>query len=208
MIKLNSSTIVSFPTCAEWAEYYGKFREALVASLSGKFCLADREDAVEEAFHKLMHKKDVEAYGENVPKTEAEWYWNLRWQARSFLSHMQERVVRHAKYVERASKDLSGFFACGFQGYAMDLELRSRTLVRALEIFREEQDVSRRNLKVYEMRMAGIPAKDVAKRFDISANNVDQIKHRIEILLKKHGQRCFARALRKEAGTDVGLAAA
>ena len=135
MIKLNSSTIVSFPTCAEWAEYYGKFREALVASLSGKFCLADREDAVEEAFHKLMHKKDVEAYGENVPKTEAEWYWNLRWQARSFLSHMQERVVRHAKYVERASKDLSGFFACGFQGYAMDLELRSRTLVRALEIY-------------------------------------------------------------------------
>ena len=102
-MTLDSTTVVPFPDSAAWAAIYAKMRRPLVNSLNRDYCLADREDAVEEAFHKLMHKKDAEAYGENMPQTEADWFGALRWQAKSFLSHMKERSARHAKYVERAA---------------------------------------------------------------------------------------------------------
>ena len=44
-----------------WAELYTKFRPKLVNSLNSCYSLADREDAVEFAFDKLMHRKDAEA---------------------------------------------------------------------------------------------------------------------------------------------------
>ena len=80
----------------------------------------------------------------------------------------------------------------------MDSELKSRALVCTLEMFREEQDVSRRDLAVYIRRMHGESAKAVASRYGITSNNVDQIKYRMGILLRKHGPRCFERALRVE----------
>lgn len=193
---------------AAWAELYEKFRAKLINSLSHKYSYADREDAVEEAFYKLMHLKDREAYGENLPDTEAKWFGALYWQARSKLSHMRERFERHAEYVEKAAKELAGLFACGFQGMAMDSDLKSRALVRALEMFREEQDVPRRDLSIYIRRMYGESAKDIASRYGITSNNVDQIKYRMGILLRKHGPRCFERALRVEARSSGSCLAA
>ena len=38
-----------------WAELYGKFRTRLINGLNSNYCFADREDAVEFAFDKLMH---------------------------------------------------------------------------------------------------------------------------------------------------------
>ena len=135
----------------------------------------------------------------HLPDTEAKWFYALYWQARSKLSHLRERLERHAEYVERVAQELSELFVCGFQGMMMDSELKSRALVRALEMFREEQDVSRRDLAVYVRRMSGESAKAVASRYGITSNNVDQIKYRMGILLRKHGPRCFERALRVEA---------
>lgn len=75
------------------------------ASLNHSYCLADREDAVEEAFDKLMHRKDRLAWGLNLPQTEKDWFKNLWWQARASLSHMKDRFARYAKYVEFAAKE-------------------------------------------------------------------------------------------------------
>ena len=207
-MKLDDTTPVAFPDRETWGKFYKKFCQLLVNSLSHKYSYTDREDAVEEAFHKLMHLKDREAYGENLPDTEAKWFNALYWQARSKLSHMRERFERHAEYVEKAAEELSGIFACGFQGMAMDSELKSRALVRALEMFRGEQDVSRRDLSVYIRRMSGERAKTVASRYGITSNNVDQIKYRMGILLRKHGPRCFERALRVEARSSGSRLAA
>ena len=205
---LDDTTPVAYPNREIWGRFYEKFRLPLVNSLNRKYSYADREDAVEDAFHKLMHLKDREAHGDNLPDTEAKWYGTLYWQARSRLSHMREQSERHAEYVEKAAEELAGIFACGFQGMAMDSELRSRALVRALEMFREEQDVSRRDLVVYVRRISGESAKEVASRFGITANNVDQIKHRMGFLLRKRGPHCFVRALRKEAlSLGTGIAA-
>ena len=38
-----------------WAELYEKFSNRLINSLNRNYCFADREDAVEFAFDKLMH---------------------------------------------------------------------------------------------------------------------------------------------------------
>ena len=135
MIKLDATTIVSYPTPSKWADYYERFRSSLVNSLNGRYCAADREDAVEEAFHKLMHKKDMAAYGEKMPQTESDWYWNLHWQARSFLSHIKSRYDLHAKYVETMSKELEDAFIPGLQGVALDSQTRAEALVKALHHF-------------------------------------------------------------------------
>ena len=132
MPNLDHTTIIPFPDKAFWAELYQKSHGALVESVRRySQTIADAEDAVEEAFHKLMHKKDMTAYGEKLPQTEADWYWNLHWQARSFLSRIKERVERHSRYVEEMSKALAGIFACGHQGEEMDADIHARALVRA-----------------------------------------------------------------------------
>jgi len=192
---LDDTATVPFPDEKVWAEYYVKFRKTLVGRLNHGYCLADREDAVEEAFDKLMHRKDQLAYGENLPRTESDWFNNLYWQARASLSHMRERGERRAKYLESVAKELEDAFAPACQGDSLDSETRRRSIVRALHAFRREQDVSSRDLKAYLGRMRGIPSKMLAKRLRTTANNVDQIKSRIGNLLKKLGPRYFERVL-------------
>ncbi len=200
MIKPDVTTIVSYPTPSKWADYYERFRSSLVNSLSSRYCIADREDAVEEAFHKLMHKKDVAAYGDRLPQTESDWYWNLHWQARSFLSHIKSRCELHAKYVETMSKELEDAFVPGLQGIALDSKTRAEALVKALEIFKAEQDISRRDLNVFVLReRLRMPSKKVAARYNLTVENVDVIKHRIGKLLRKYGRDCYLRALRRAA---------
>ena len=198
-MTLDSETIIEFPNSEAWAELYVKLRDKLVNSLNGCYSLADREDAVEDAFRKLMYMKDREAYGEKMPRTESEWYWNIRWQARSFLSRIKERTMRHAKYAEEYSAMLAGIFACGHQGESIDSGIMTRALIRALNSLRSEQDISRRDLSIYiGLAIRGISATKLAARFNTNANNIYQIKFRVGKLLRKYGPRCFERALEGE----------
>ena len=105
----DSTTIVDFPSRSVWGEYYSKFRGHLLASLSSYYCLADREDAVEYAFDKLMNKRAKEAYN-NMPETESAWFSTLYWQAKSYLSHMKEHGIVHARYVEKCLKNSKAHF--------------------------------------------------------------------------------------------------
>ena len=198
-MKIDSIVVVPFPDSTVWAAMHVKFFRSLVSSLNHAYCLADREDAVEEAFHKLMHKKDADAYGEKMPETGKAWFWALHWQARAYLSHLKEKIETHAKYVERIAKELENAFACGHQGEEMDAEVRCRALVRALETLKAEQDIPRRNLEIFVSRMmGGVPSKMVAKKYGTTANNVDQITWRVGRLVRKHGPRHFEAALRRE----------
>ncbi len=177
-MKFDTTAIIPFPTSDVWGTFYTKFRKPIINMLNGGYCLADREDAVEASFHKLM---------------------SLYWQARAYLSHLNDRAEVHAKYVERTAKALEGVFACGHQGEALDREILGRALVRALETLKAEQDISRRNLEIYICRKKyDMPAKEVAAKYGITANNVDQIVSRVKALVEKHGPRHFEAALRRE----------
>ena len=68
----------------------------------------------------------------------------------------------------------------------------------ALDMLREEQDISRRDLSIYlALQMRGESAKVVGVRHSVSSNNAAVIKFRIGRLLRKYGPRCFERALQK-----------
>ena len=206
-MKLDSVTVVPFPDSAAWAAFHVKFFDSLVRSLNRAYCLADREDAVEEAFHKLMHKTDRNSY-EKEPETERDWFYALRWHARSYLSHCREDADRRAKYAEDAAQTLVDLFACGHQGEELDAEIRARSLVRALEMFRKDQDVSRRDLAIYVGIETGVASgQELAARYRITVDNVYVIKYRVGRLLRKHGPRCFARALEREGRISFTSAA-
>ena len=98
------------------------------------------------------------------------------------------------------SKELEDAFIPGLQGIALDSKIQSEALVKALEIFKAEQDVSRRDIKVFVLRERfQIPSKKIAARYGLTVENVDVIKHRIGKLLRKYGPDCYARALRRAA---------
>ena len=85
-------------------------------------------------------------------------------------------------------------------GAFLDAEVYSRALPLALEIFRKDQDISRRNLEIYiGSVMNSIPAKILAEKFKITENNVYAIKFRVGNLLAKYGRKCFQAALKKVA---------
>jgi hypothetical protein len=147
-MKNYSNENINFPTCNVWGEFYSKFRKLLLTKLSSYYCFADREDAVEYAFDKLMNKKDKEAYGDKMPKTEEGWFGALYWQSKSYLSHMREHGVVHAKYVEAMAKELENVFDPGYAGEFLDDEVYSKALSSALNSFRKDQDISCRDLKI------------------------------------------------------------
>ena len=199
-ITLNDTTIIPFPNEAAWAMFHTKFSKPLVEITSRySITVADAEDAVEEAFYKLMHKKDPEAWGDKMPQTEKSWFWALYWQARSYLSHLKDRSDVHAKYVQFIAPELKDAFASSHQGEEMDGDILARALERALKTLKSEQDISRRNLEIYVSRMMyGVAAKEVAKKYNIKANNVDVITWRVGRLIRKYGPRHFEAALRHE----------
>ncbi len=47
IVEMNNN-IGIFPSRTTWGEIYEKYRAKLVSSLSSRYCLADREDAVEK----------------------------------------------------------------------------------------------------------------------------------------------------------------
>ena len=199
-MKNYSNENIDFPTSSVWGELYSKFRKQLMAKLSSYYCLADREDAVESAFDKLMNKKAKEAYGDKMPKTEKDWFWALYWQARAYLSHMREHGVVHAKYVEEMAKELESVFAPDYFGGFLDDEVYSKALAFALDSFRKDQDISRRNLQIYISATAEkVPAKVLAAKFKISEENVYVIKFRIGKIFEKYGKKYFQAALEKAA---------
>lgn len=206
-IKLDSTTIIPTLNAAVWAAFYPKFYKPLVDGLNHGFCLADREDAVQHAFQKLMYLKDNEAYGDRPPRTEEDCFHQLRWQARAYLSHMMDHAGVHAKYVTATAAMLKDVFIIGHQGEALDAETLSLALARTLETIRREQDISRRDLDVFKrIRIYREPAKSVAKRYaGLSENNANVIAHRVQHLLEKHGPACFEQALHEEGYWSSGV---
>ena len=56
--RFDDSIALGYPSRDGWAALYRRLQPALVNSLSKGYSYADREDAIEEAFNKLMHKYD------------------------------------------------------------------------------------------------------------------------------------------------------
>lgn len=203
-MTFDSSTVMPYPTQGIWANLYAKSHKAIAGMLNHSYSRADREDAVEVAFERLMYKKNRESYGDGMPQTEAEWVRALYWQARAYLSHLREHGECHARYVKKTSEEFADVFAQGHQGEALDADICARALRRALETFCEEQGVARRNLGIFvALTTREASVREVAKRHHISEGNVYVIKSRVGELLRKHGPRHFENALAEVGGGEA-----
>ena len=90
----------------------------------------------------------------------------------------------------------------------MDADIHARALAHALETFRREQDISRRDLDIYVGIETGeASGRELAARYRLTSDNVYVIKYRVGRLLRKHGPRCFERALKKEGYISFTVAA-
>lgn len=197
-MNTNSKIIVDFPTRNVWGEYYSLFRKNLLAKLNSIYCLADREDAVEYAFDKLMNKKDKAAYGDKMPKTENGWFWALYWQARAYLSHMKEHGVVHAKYVEEISKEFENVFVPGYAGEFLDKNVLSNVLSVALKNLVKDKGLRKRDLSIYiETAVYKKSSRLLAEKYGLTENNIYQIKFRMMKVFEKYGKKYFADALEK-----------
>ena len=203
-MNLDSKKIVDFPSRNLWGEFYSRFRKSLLAKLSSYYCLADREDAVEFAFDKLMNKKDKDAYGDKMPKTENGWFWALYWQAKSYLSHMKEHCIVHAKYVEEMAKELEGVFVPGYFGESLDEEVYSAVRSLAFGNLVKDQDLRERDLDIFtDAEIHEESTKTIAAKYDITDNNVYQIKFRIKNILEKYGKKYFNEALERVGNSNL-----
>ena len=206
--NIDIGDIKGLPDMETWAAIYSNNRERIVKMLNHGYCLADREDAVEDAFDVLMHRRDAAAYGDDLPRTEKEWVNKLFWRARAYLSHFKDRAERHAKYVERLAKELQDEFVPCTQGFGLDFETYTRALYLAIEMFSDEQDVSPRDMDIYVgLETKSASGKKLAELHDTTAGNAYVIKSRVGELIRKYGPDCFNRALRRIGFDDIMNAA-
>lgn len=76
------------PTADQWGAFYAQWKDALEWRLRGLGCPADREDAVMEAFQKVMGlSARWHVSSPLAPRTSAAWFGYLYWQAKGILSH-------------------------------------------------------------------------------------------------------------------------
>jgi len=173
--------INGLPSREMWGNMYAEFRDKLVASLSRYYSLQDREDAVEEAFHKLMYKKLAESYGNAMPSSAEEWYGNLRWQAKAWLSHQKGRLGVHAKYVDWLVKEIEDSVLPDTRTYTLTDEDHREAIVRCVRKALRDQDVSYRDVRIFMALAVGLHSTDeIAARYNIKPNHVYQIKFRVK----------------------------
>lgn len=196
-MKFDTRTIVDFPTLAVWGKYYSKFRSELLQMLS-RYNPADREDAVEFAFDKLMNRKSKESYGEKVPSTEHEWFWALYWQAKSYLGHKAEHEAVHERYVNKMGGDEDNTLIFGRQGDSLDKETYREALPLALNSLIKEHHLDRQKMEVFiASEVYGESVKMVAEKYGLTENNVYQIKFRVGKILRKYGKKHLFDALKQ-----------
>lgn len=180
MMKLDDVVQIGFPDAKGWNRLYAKFQKALVQSLNAAYGLQDREDAVEDAFFKLMHGKSSASIGGKRPVTEKDWFCVLHWKSRAYLSHLKDHADVHARYAAKVLRDFEDVFASGSQGVALDDASRRHRLSCLVGEALQNGVVTRRDLKVFILvRAMEVSPREAAARFRLSTNNVYQITFRV-----------------------------
>lgn len=195
MSKLNGTDKIEFPGFEAWSGFFKKWHDSLVKGLDHKFSLADREDAVSQAFVKLMAKPES-VYEGDIPQTEKGWYGNIYWQAKACLSHMAEARDTWVPYHRQATEE--GYLTAPVRGFNhLDLEVRNAALHRTLDELCDEAGMKPANVAAYvRWYLEDEPSEKVAESFGMTANNLHAIRFRIEKLLKRKGAERF-RAVRR-----------
>lgn len=163
------------PTPERWAEFYAKWLKPLAKSLGNCASRVDSEDAVHQAFLKVMGlSPNLRLTQKLEPKTIGQWYGFMRWQARGVLSNMHGKASRF----ESLPDDIVGG---GFSNRMDRKFLRRAIRVAAWEACskRHDADVKYRAFVLFVLK--GWSAAEVVDAIPetLNANNLYQICDRI-----------------------------
>lgn len=173
------------PTPERWAEFYAKWLKPLAKSLGNCASRVDSEDAVHQAFLKVMGlSSNLKLDKAPEPKTIGKWYGFMKWQARGVLSNMRGKASRF----ETLPPDIP----CGGFSSRMDRSLLRRVVrAAAWEACRKRSNAVAKYrafvLFVLEERSAAEVVEAVPET--LNANNLyqicDRIRHDLEVVARK-----------------------
>lgn len=187
MIKLNSVDKVAFPTSEKWGEFYAAWFDSLVESLGTMHSACDREEAVANAFVKLMGYSE-EDYA-SVPDTEKDWWGCIRWQAKADLSHVYESRVTREKYHKLATDERQLMGGNGVSYCGIDSEVGGKAAFETLYGLCREAKMKPENVEAYvRWYLNGENSDEVSRDLGITVNNLYMIRFRIEKLLGEKGK--------------------
>ena len=178
------------PSAEEWGRMHSDWFSKLVDLLKWYHCKHDREDAVQEAFLRLMpgRKDGIKA----IPRTSNEWFFKILGEARGILSHENRRMKRFVYASQNADEDGTGVnpieripderSQAAFD--AMDTDI---LVMAARDTFNEicsKAGVSDTNKEAYWRRyLDGEGTQSVTRDLGIKSNNLYQIGNRIGRLI-------------------------
>lgn len=193
---LDAETKIEFPTVEKFSEFYDHWNKSLVNALNGKFSRADREDAVHHAFMKLMFAKNEEGYN-RVPETEKEWYGNILWQARAYLSHLADSRKTWEEHHKQASVD--GFLTSGTGTFCtIDDETEAKSAWETFYVLCKEANMKDENVEAcVRWWLNDEPSDLVERETGIKANYLYQLRYRITTLLGQKGPAKFREIQRR-----------
>lgn len=195
-IKLDAIKKVEFPDLQVWGEFFVKWNQSIIDSLGAKYNEMDRQDAVINAFLKLMYKKRPENYN-HIPETEAEWYGCVKWQARASLKHAMDSGKTRLDYHRKAFDQM---LVEGTRNCVCNLDKREcdHLVFATLYELCEEAHMKKTNVDAYvEWYLKGGDSRTVARAFGANANNLYAIRFRVEKLLAQKGRRKYLELQRK-----------
>lgn len=145
---------------------------------------------------KLMFAKDEDHYT-RVPRTESDWYGNLLWQARAYLSHLADSKKTMDKYHRKAYAD--GYLTSRAVRYCtIDDEIAAKTAWETLYALCKEANLKEESVKAcVRWWLNGEPSDAVERETGIKANYLYQLRYRICALLEKKGPARFREIQRR-----------
>ena len=185
-LNLDAVTKIQYPTQDTWGKFYQDWNKSLVEGLGNQHDLMDRQDAVSDAFVKLMMRKDKGEYV-HVPETEREWYGCIKWQAKACLSHAYGSRTTREKHHKAAMVEwiANTPVACSCN---IDSEVRAAALYRTLREVCREAGMKKVNVEAYiRWYLNGENSADVALELGTTVQNLHVIRFRVEKLLREKG---------------------
>ena len=173
-------------TLERWVELYSQWFKLLVRALGMYASKFDCEEAVQEAFLKVMGlSPNLKLSKPLKPKTLKKWYGFLWWHARGILAHMQGKAARF-----ELKETLEG--PSMLTNRVGRLEYLRRVICKAVdEVCRHWQDAEAKARAFVMFELDEVSAEDVVAAVPemLNPNNLYQICSRVRLALAREACR-------------------
>ena len=184
----HEETEMFIPTLEQWGELYDLWFKLLVASLASYASQLDCEEAVQEAFLKVMGlSQNLKLRKPLEPRTLNEWYRFVQWQARAVLSHMKAKALKY-----EYSLPLEEILPTRATDRCSRLDYIRQILCEAVhKVCQKWKDSDAKSNAFIRFQLDEMPAADVVREIPevLNTNNLYQLSARIRRALAEEAER-------------------